>query len=795
MTKWLRCVVSAGCLITMFASSVHGADRNLILHAPYTYYPAPVYSYTTDAGDMTDLTNGKTLTNIMQMWKQKSTVGWISQINVPVVMLFDLKKEATLTELIFNTVGGGGAGIMDPSISVYGSLDNKYYVPLGKLNAPPMPKPTTIYLAKRKVDLKGARARYVAVVALPPPPTYFVFVDEISIIGKIPATASSILPIQAGIPGSSAKDLQEVLKGGRLARDLAKNLTASIKRATSNWPEKLAAQALKDKKQFIAKAQRMKNMEEFSKLLLTYIGKHRKLAKRAYSADTLVWETVPDEKFVMVSLPESLKPAQKASVDTVVNALEATALGVANLTKSSQPLKVSVSGGGKGAPKVTPRVARFSRTKGAKYIADALLSADCPQNIPSGESKLVWISVESKGAKPGTYKYDIAINIGDALYKIPLQVVVHNVVLSKKTPLATYNWAYLDSGYSNAQYAKVRDIMLDHRINTGMNTGVGAPLRDINNKIIRPVEIDEIKLAQFVEFNKKFKDISFFYPFHQRYNPPTKTFFGNAAWMSKEYKAIFKEWVKKMVSSLKANGRKYNSFYFQMFDETTDPKAAQICKLVHEADPKVRMMLTIHSGSDPQGLVDAGMNMITYHAPSLGDSPSPSFKKILSGGKKLWLYNAAGKERNGRERDSLDIFRMLHWLAFRHNATGVGFWNMFQTKKNCWANDELYFPLVYTIPPRKGATPSDIKTAETVIPSRRLAYNRMGIEDYMLLRMARKKISKLQGDEKKEYRKKLLDIVKSAILTLPREASYKKRNDFRMKRVELIKMIESMNKK
>lgn len=61
-----------------------------------------------DDGDSTQLTDGKTKYT-GGMWMFPSTVGWTAGIDVPVVIHFDLEKEATLSELRFNSAGGGGS--------------------------------------------------------------------------------------------------------------------------------------------------------------------------------------------------------------------------------------------------------------------------------------------------------------------------------------------------------------------------------------------------------------------------------------------------------------------------------------------------------------------------------------------------------------------------------------------------------------------------------------------------------------------------------------------------------------
>jgi len=49
----------------------------------------------------------------------------------PVVVLFDLGQEASLSSLLFNTTGGGNAGVHEAGIRVFVSLDDQSYVLAG----------------------------------------------------------------------------------------------------------------------------------------------------------------------------------------------------------------------------------------------------------------------------------------------------------------------------------------------------------------------------------------------------------------------------------------------------------------------------------------------------------------------------------------------------------------------------------------------------------------------------------------------------------------------------------------
>jgi hypothetical protein len=368
---------------------------------------------------------------------------------------------------------------------------------------------------------------------------------------------------------------------------------------------------------------------------------------------------VPDEAFTMLTLPGETSPKSGATIHTVVNALEATALGAANLTGGELPLEISVNGGGNAAPRITVRVGRFFKTSNARYVVDALLADDCPQVIPAGESKLIWLEAESRGAKPGRYDFEVDVQVGEDRHRVPLQVQVHDVVLSEETPLSTGNWSYLAPGDLERE---VRDSMLSHRLTVGMSSVQGLPKKDADGKLIRPLEIDFSSMDTFLAFHEDFEQVGWYFPFDPHTGRPHRDWFGPAEWMSDEFKEIFGEWLLKVVEHIRSKGRDYDQFYF--------------------------------------------------------------------------LQN--------------------------------------------------YFPLVYPIAPGYPRPPPDIRTAERVVPSRRWQHVRMGIEDYMLLKMARERIAVL-GDSGRTYQGRLDEIIRTVLTNRDRDRAL-----FRAKRRELVELLESV---
>ena len=88
----------------------------------------------------------------------------------------------------------------------------------------------------------------------------------------------------------------------------------------------------------------------------------------------------------------------------------------------------------------------------------------------------------------------------------------------------------------------------------------------------------------------------------------------------------------------------YYRFCLQFFDETLDPKVADMCRLVHRIDPQVCLMITIPQARRQavECLVDAGMNIFVCHAPRLGyDNAPDGFDLLHKDGRQLWFDGAA----------------------------------------------------------------------------------------------------------------------------------------------------------
>ena len=123
--------------------SAAAQPQNLFLNRSYDFWqdthPGAGLACT-DEGDRVQLTDGYTNYKAGSIRHDKPTVGWDAEVNVPVVIWFDLEEPATLSELRDYTTGGGGDGAVEVGVRVLVSLDDKTYVPAGEW---PVPDPGT----------------------------------------------------------------------------------------------------------------------------------------------------------------------------------------------------------------------------------------------------------------------------------------------------------------------------------------------------------------------------------------------------------------------------------------------------------------------------------------------------------------------------------------------------------------------------------------------------------------------------------------------------------------------------
>ena len=116
-------------LTQAIAADMQRPGENIALGKPYTLDPRPNYSYCTDPGDKTQLTDGVYTKGYF--WTQKSTVGWQNPSAVTITL--DLGAVQPICGASFNTAAGRAGVAWPASIIILVSDDGKSYYPAGEL--------------------------------------------------------------------------------------------------------------------------------------------------------------------------------------------------------------------------------------------------------------------------------------------------------------------------------------------------------------------------------------------------------------------------------------------------------------------------------------------------------------------------------------------------------------------------------------------------------------------------------------------------------------------------------------
>ncbi len=162
---------------------------NVALHRPYALTPQPNYKLTTDAGDSSQLTDGRLAGG--GFWTEKGCVGWTGVRVVSITI--DLGSEFEISGASFSTAAGRADVEWPSDLLVLGSVDGRRYSLLGDLashQATTGERASDRSFERRVIashELTG-QARFVRFMVGASGP--YVFVDEIEVFGQ-PAVASS----------------------------------------------------------------------------------------------------------------------------------------------------------------------------------------------------------------------------------------------------------------------------------------------------------------------------------------------------------------------------------------------------------------------------------------------------------------------------------------------------------------------------------------------------------------------------------------------------------------------------
>jgi len=743
-----------------------GEPTNLALGKKYTLVPKP--RRCTDAGDLTQLTDGKQAGKDQDIWGQKGSVGWKGELDSDAEVVIDLEKVYPIDSVSVTTGAKPKYHIYLPSFVIAVSDDGEDFRVVRQIDMKHEAQRPRVTVRARNLRTRG---RYVLVRFKVD--GVYAFTDEIEVRKGTHKAEDVTLGEEKIVPLRVERKLNHLQR--RLFRDLdVVNQRAELSTAGRSVLDRIAAVR--------REVDRSDKTDEETVSVLE--GKVREIqrdvARMLYPKDRLaVWRVSPWADISPIEIPPpGNEDACRLRVVAGQNEYESAAVMVANLSAKTVRLEVRLKGlladpqrwGGV----VKLREAMFIKMRKGRLVADALPLLNAGQlKIPAWQSRQLWVQLHTAQAKPGKYHGTIVLAADGGVRKeVPLDVEILPIGIPDDLPVATYSWQDLEvwPSLKGIETAAVADLAA-HYTNVSMFS---------HGRLPWPREFDEEgNIVGELNFRKYDELIALCRPISSKgstwflgMKKKKKRSFDKLGRFSEPWKRAFSQWLKAWVKHLRELGMGYDDFFMYPFDEYVGSELVEIGKVIRAADPKLRIFADPMLYGTTDMLKKAAPYVDIWCPALLSTVRRPGHLAVIrQTGKTVWTYTGLYKTRHPYEFGRLSL-----WRAFRAGATGCGFWCYAQggsySDDNLWDDfngDYSDYGVIYTL---KGAPPN-VSRSEPIIPSKRWEAWREGVEDYTYLHMLREQTDRAGpgAPHKIAAAKKILNAAVTTVLSHPNDVT------------------------
>jgi len=474
--------------------------------------------------------------------------------------------------------------------------------------------------------------------------------------------------------------------------------------------------------------------------------------KRQY----ICWAQSPWDKLRRISIPPAgVKECREISLAVGENEHESASFVLTNLSPETRRFAISAKDAG--VP-LTLREAVWVTSYLGKDVNDALPLLEGQLSIPSGESREVWLTLHSRGVKPGNYRPRVTIaSPGMPPSSVNLKVRVHPVSLPDDKPIYTAYWEYLEPTWITPERAQALvDDMKEHYVNTPTVHPWSLMPQPPEDRLKRDYTKLDGVLHYYRQLNPKMIMLNLL---SENYLEKMPGFF------SEEWKARFRFWLTGLVSHLKEQGFGYDKFALQPYDERLDQPVCDMARLIKAIDPNILVYVN-NQGTKAQAsaiapYVDIACPGIDSVDRIYGSHPEDSNQDMTVLAKKpdyFWTY-ANPMPPLAQSVSPYSWYRMAVWRAWQVGSRGHGYWiYSYKTHWNSYRHEDgenwavVYFADAEDAPP-------GISKRELVVTSKRWEATREGVEDYVYLRMLKDRAEKADGKGSAQWLRQAQDVL------------------------------------
>lgn len=330
----------------------------------------------------------------------------------------------------------------------------------------------------------------------------------------------------------------------------------------------------------------------------------------------------------------------------------------------------------------------FQNLRTGKEVADALprMNGAHTLTVPAGETRQVWVSVDTSALPPGEYSSSLSLTPFDRLLppkSVSLRLRVLPVRLPDRMPIAVFNWDYA----RNEHY--VRDLV-DHGTNTFlMNTHC---LMEFNPDGSMRTAADWRKYDKMLHVKVRYARkqggiVLFSYGIIRDFHKRMTTLHG-WEFMSEPWKRAFKAWVLEFERHMRDDiGLNYEEYAVQLWDEATNKNAKLTVQgglFIREIAPKVRTCMDGAQSVAEVKAMDPVIDLWIPHQTTLYRSKERKelralYRELMAKGEPVWTYTCS---TNMKAMHPLDYYRLKEWRVWELGLQGSCYWAY-----NSWRGD------------------------------------------------------------------------------------------------------------
>jgi len=383
----------------------------------------------------------------------------------------------------------------------------------------------------------------------------------------------------------------------------------------------------------------------------------------------LVWTRDPYEVTRPDDLPAELQENVELRIQAFRNEYETGALLISNVF-SHRPLELRIRLGaleaipenapdGSEAPPLGPTRLELAeavmvRTAGHGRRTDPIVPLDAAGRlfVPPGETRELWLTVNTFGARPGLYRGTLRIESMDPLLDAwtihtPVAVRIWPLAIAETCRIRVFNFDYYRGASSDAY---LQDL-LRHRVNV---FALRVPRPDADGK------------ADFSQLDEPIR----------RVRGHGMIFFESWFFRSKGWQPQHARWVRGLAAYMRAKGFTKKDWVLHIFDETLSDRFLDTARRIKKIEPDLPLF---SDRMGPPDRIEQFAPVVDYWCPHYKDLTKPGFAAMRRSGHPVWTYDCGSGKAVSPSHN-----RALPWCAWHYRLDGVCYWTYFSNYGDPW---------------------------------------------------------------------------------------------------------------